>query len=68
MKSMILFAAILVLVGCVGTPVKDTDGTFVRQICIEGHIYYTTEGLYQGGIAPKLDDDGKPCDCQPKGN
>ena len=35
-----------------------------EKICLEGHIYFYTTGFNEGGIAPKLNDDGTPCDCQ----
>jgi hypothetical protein len=30
----------------------------IGEHCIEGHIYY-----FHGGIAPKLDDNGRPIHC-----
>lgn len=38
----------------------------IKKICLEGHIYFYTSGLNEGGIAPKLNDDGTPCKCQEK--
>lgn len=43
--------------------VKVNKGWSIDTVCIEHHTYYETRGLYGGGIAPKLTDDGKPCHC-----
>ena len=44
----------------------DSDRYTITKICIEGHYYYYASGIYSGGIAPVLTDDGKPCPCEVK--
>lgn len=34
----------------------------ISTICLEGHTYYV-RGVSGGGLAPKLNDYGKPCHC-----
>jgi hypothetical protein len=62
MKYLILILIIL-LAGCSKDITDRTDINFVITVCLEGHTYYYTDMVYQGGIAPKLTDDGKPVHC-----
>jgi hypothetical protein len=39
------------------------SGYSIDKRCVEGHVYFVNIGLYQGGIANKLTDDGKPIKC-----
>jgi hypothetical protein len=73
MKIFIAIVLALAVCGCLphyGNKVKVWDDfntvkgwSDFRKICIEGHAYYTN-GLYSGGIAPVLTDDGKPVKCE----
>lgn len=68
MKKFILIIFVL-LVGCsqdysAKGSVGFSQAAGVKKICIEGHVYYYTKGGYQGGIAPKLHNDGRPVKCE----
>jgi len=41
-------------------PAEDLGGT-INTICVEGHVYYIWRPT--NGIAPKLQDNGKPVKC-----
>jgi hypothetical protein len=79
MKLLILFISIITFVECKfsnnmkvrreNTNNKRMDNSIctfetVKKTCVEGHVYYITSQFYQGGIAPKLTDDGKPVECK----
>ena len=62
MKFLLLIIPAIFLF-CTGN-VKDTNSNLaIDTVCIQHHVYYETLGTYQGGIAPKLSDDGRPCHC-----
>jgi hypothetical protein len=42
------------------SPAEDVGGT-INTICIEGHVYYVWRP--SNGLAPKLENDGKPVKC-----
>ena len=45
-----------------GISKRDHD---ISEICLDGHVYYRLGGhSIQGGIAPKLDYNGKPYKCE----
>jgi len=63
MKIIIVLLVIFILLaGCQNKIVTDTNLLNLRSTCIEGHVYYY--GGNSGGIAPKLDDNGKPIPCE----
>jgi len=47
------------LFGC-----SDLSDWSIKQKCLGGHVYYFNDGYNQGGIAPKLTDEGKPVHCE----
>jgi hypothetical protein len=68
MKKLLLAIAAVLIAGCdlieTGEPVTNSIIPDLEAVCIEGHVYYYTPGFHRGGIAPKLNDDGTPCQCQ----
>lgn len=67
MKKLILLSIIASL--CYGCAVerpeyKGTTESGFDMICIENHIYYQDDSGYNGYLAIKLDDDGKPVKCE----
>jgi hypothetical protein len=71
MRIIIAIVLVFAVCGCI----QDKDEFAVRihpkkisfsfiKICIEGHLYYFADGLYEGGIAPVLTDDGKSVKCE----
>jgi len=60
MKILLGVAVVLVFLGCMdSSAVYSSKLTGLRKVCLEGHVYF-----YNGGLAPKLNDDGTPCKCQ----
>jgi hypothetical protein len=68
MKKLLLLCVALACVSCGKDgrsidrvkPADDFSGS-VNSICIEGHVYYLWRPT--NGLAPKLDDEGKPVKC-----
>jgi hypothetical protein len=69
MKKIILISLLAMIIGCGVDPTQKGSVPYgipnlsVVKKCIEGHVYYYTSGGYEGGIAPKLTDEGKPVKC-----
>jgi len=65
MKKIIFLLTCIFLISCgEQRNWKDTDTiTPMRKVCVEGHVYYKNMAPYNGGIAIKLDDEGKPIKC-----
>lgn len=69
LKIIIALTCGMLLIGCRGMldgAVEQSSWNDISTGCIEGHVYY--RGIYQEGLAPKLNDDGTPCHCSPESN
>jgi len=64
MKILLIVIAVLALF----SSCAQMQDFYIKTRCIGGHVYYVNNGYCAGGIAPKLNDDGTPCKCQPKEN
>ena len=62
--GVVIFVMILVVVyTSYNTWTLGGDEDDYHVVCIGGHQYYRANFLQKMGIAPKLDDDGKPVKC-----
>jgi len=61
MKKLVLL--FLLFGGCACNSVENTK-KYLNVTCIGGHVYYVAYNNYGSSLAPKLQDDGRPCPCQ----
>lgn len=72
MKRILLIIFVL-LIGCGKDyshkgSVGFSSSPSTSKICLEGHVYYFVDAAYMGGLAPKLNDEGKPVKCEVEDN
>ena len=66
-KIILLIILTLSVIGCISTnPPTAKQLLNIEKVCIEGHIYFKGNAVYEGYFGLKVDDDGKPIKCTEK--
>lgn len=63
MKKIIILIGLCLFLNCEDTRFSTY---YIEEKCIRGHLYYFNNGYNAGGIALKVDDEGRPIKCEEK--